>query len=150
MKNLQAVSLCVIEPAERDERFLRRFSPTGYGLTGATTCAVATTERFFSGRSRKPDARRRCLVPRRPTFTRSVWLFHGSWNHSCGTARDLHPFPPKDTQRSILPAHCGAYIEFSKKKIEAICSGTQTIFRPMVQPESLMPGEDYLHAKKVT
>jgi hypothetical protein len=44
----------------------------------------------------------------------------------------LHPFPPKDSQRLVLPAPYGAYIESSAKKIATIDNGGQDVCRSMV------------------
>lgn len=84
-----------------------------------------------------------------PRSGRSVWLFRARRNHSCGTARDLHPFPPKDAQCPTLPAHHGAYIEFSGKKIESIDKRAD-VFRLRIWTDGLIPIARYLQAKKVT
>jgi hypothetical protein len=131
-------------PHEQTPRSNCRTSHRGGGMVGQA-------ERFIRGRRREPFARRWCLIPRRPTFKRSVWLFRSSRNHSCGTARDLHPFPPYERRHTDQPVHRGVYIEFRKKKIGANIQAEVLSEEYLRGAASRHKGRaGYLQAKKVT
>src|SRR5665647_1188364 len=55
-------------------------------------------------------------MPRRPTSWGSVWLFRLLRNHSCGTARDLHPFPPDEKISAPVPARTGILYRIQGEK----------------------------------